>query len=276
MSLKSSSQRCQYSGTKLLNRMSHPFSVAWVERGPAVHAPCRSRTLPLSQAQTLTSHPSQDLEVDFEPLPRKQATAISCIVASRTGMTAALFKKARKSTTGAITLKAFVEGPYGGLENMRSYGTVVLFAGGVGITHQISILHGLVCAFADGTCATRKAVLVWSVREVEQLEWVGRWMDELVNMPRRGNELKVLLYVTRTSVVESGNGVVFKETGGREEVTFGRMNVRDLVRREFENRVGAMCVGVCGPGGLADDVRMATREVMGLGKVDFWEESFTW
>jgi predicted KAP-like P-loop ATPase len=48
---------------------------------------------------------------------------------------------------------------------------------------------------------------------VEQLEWVGRWMDELVNMPRRGNELKVLLYVTRTSVGESGNGVVFKGDG---------------------------------------------------------------
>jgi hypothetical protein len=266
----------QYYGAKLLDRMSHPFSVAWVDHGPAIHSPWRNRTLPLSQAQTLTSHPSQDSEVDFKPLPRKKETAISCIVASRTGMTAALFNKARKSATGAITLKAFVEGPYGGLENMRSYGTVVLFAGGVGITHQISILHDLVSAFADGTCATRKAVLVWSVREVEQLEWVGQWVDELVNMPRRGNELKVLLYVTRTNVGESGNGVVFKETAVREEVKFGRMNVRDLVRGEFENRVGAMCVGVCGPGGLADDVRMATREVMGLGKVDFWEESFTW
>jgi hypothetical protein len=42
----------------------------------------------------------------------------------------------------------------------------------------------------EGTCATRKAVLVWSVREVEQLKRVGRWMAELVNMPR---QLKVLL-----------------------------------------------------------------------------------
>jgi hypothetical protein len=33
---------------------------------------------------------------------------------------------------------------------------------------------------------------------------------------------------------------------------------------------------VCGRGGLADDVRAATRAVMDDGYVDLWEESFTW
>jgi hypothetical protein len=36
-----------------------------------------------------------------------------------------------------------------------------------------------------------------------------------------------------------------------------------------------MSVGVCGPGGLADDGPAATRDVMDIGYVDFWEESFT-
>jgi hypothetical protein len=75
--------------------------------------------------------------------------------------------------------------------------------------------------------------------------------------------------VTRTSVGESRNGIVFKETGVREEVTFGRMNVRNLVRTKFENQVSAMCVGICGPGRLGDDVRMATRGGDGLRKGRF-------
>ena len=49
-----------------------------------------------------------------------------------------------------------------------------------------------------------------------------------------------------------------------------------MLEREFEMRVGAMCVGVCGPGALADDVRSAARGRVGEGKVDFWEEGFTW
>jgi hypothetical protein len=40
--------------------------------------------------------------------------------------------------------------------------------------------------------------------------------------------------------------------------------------------LGLCVLGFVGQVDLADDVRMATREVMGLGKVDFWEESFTW
>lgn len=69
---------------------------------------------------------------------------------------------------------------------------------------------------------------------------------------------------------------VMKEVGYSETLTFGRMNIQEVVRHEFEQRVGAMSVGVCGPGGLADDVRATTRAVMDLGNVDFWEESFTW
>lgn len=63
----------------------------------------------------------------------------------------------------------------------------------------------------------------------------------------------------------------------------GRANPKVLVRKAFQERVGAMAVGVCGPGGFADDVRAAVRGVMreeeeggGRGVLDFVEESFTW
>ena len=61
-----------------------------------------------------------------------------------------------------------------------------------------------------------------------------------------------------------------------EEYRQGRPDVRRIVQEEFEDRIGAMTIGVCGPGPLADDVRYAARGVMEQGKVDFWEEAFTW
>jgi hypothetical protein len=50
-----------------------------------------------------------------------------------------------------------------------------------------------------------------------------------------------------------------------------------LLKKEVHRQMGAMCVTVCGPGSLADDVRAATREVQDQGTVvDFIEESFSW
>jgi hypothetical protein len=34
---------------------------------------------------------------------------------------------------------------------MHSYGTVMLFAGGVGITHQVPLVRDLVAGYANGT-----------------------------------------------------------------------------------------------------------------------------
>lgn len=93
--------------------MSHPFSVAWADRHQLENV---TWSPTIKSAQILTSSPSNDSEADIKPYPKNTRITISCIVASRTGMTAALYKKARKSNAGVISLKAFVEGPYGGLE----------------------------------------------------------------------------------------------------------------------------------------------------------------
>ena len=49
-----------------------------------------------------------------------------------------------------------------------------------------------------------------------------------------------------------------------------------ILRNEVKEQAGAMCVTVCGPGGLQDDVRVAVRDVQEHGVVDLIEESFTW
>lgn len=253
--------------------MSHPFSVAWVEQGPN----CNPTSSPTPRnARLPTSFLSNDPEGHQETWLKNTNTAISCIVASRSGMTAGLYRRARKSPTGIIRLSAFVEGPYGGLENLRSYGTVLLFAGGVGITHQLSHLHDLVRGFSDGRCSTRKVILVWSVQTQDQLKWVKPWLEEVLEMPMRESRVEIYFYVTR-AIREEGDAVTVKETGGLlQHIEFGRMYVGQIVGREFQERVGAMTVGVCGPGGLADDVRASARALMNHGKVDFWEEAFTW
>lgn len=66
-------------------------------------------------------------------------------------------------------------------------------------------------------------------------------------------------------------GVVIDTTVGR------RMDVRALIEAEAARKEGSLAVVVSGPGGMADEVRMAVVEVAKRGvEVVFVEESYTW
>ncbi|SPO02701.1 related to ferric-chelate reductase [Cephalotrichum gorgonifer] len=230
---------------------SHPFSVAWAAEAVDTGAEKLAMT-------------RQDV------LSAKKST-ISFIVRERTGITNTLYKKAISSPGGRLETKCFVEGPYGAMHSLQSYGTVMLFAGGVGISHQVPYVRELVAGFANGTVATRKLVLVWTIQSPEHLEWIRPWMTEILAMERRREILRVMLFVSRprsTKEIHSPSATV--------QMFPGRPNIETLVGIETESQVGAMAVTVCGPGTLSDEVRRAVRNRMDNTSIDFIEEAFTW
>ena len=239
--------------------MNHPFSIAWSDTRPAFDITAMDEKLPQRKTSCVDSS-------------TKTTTTFSLIIAKRTGMTAKIFDKARASTTGTITTYGMVEGPYGGLDRLQSYGTVVLFAAGVGITHQIGHVRDLLEGHAAATVSTQRIVLLWSVKNTETLEWVRPWMDEILQLPNRKQVLRVLLFVTKP---RSAREVVSRSE--TVQMYPGRCNPAVILGKEMVARVGAVGVTVCGPGAFADDVRGAVRGIVDEGKtVDFVEESFTW
>ena len=240
--------------------MSHPFSIAWSDE----------RQTPYLTPEKLST--DSDVESAITELPAQTSTNISLIIAKRTGMTATLFNKARASPNGVLRTYGLVEGPYGGIDRLHSYGTVILFAAGVGITHQIGHVRDLLQGQRAGTIATQKVVLCWSVKNTETLEWIRPWMDEILQMSNRKQVLRVLLFVTQP---RSAREVVSRSE--TVQMFPGRCNPAVILGKELPNRVGATAVTVCGPGAFADEVRGAVRGVLGDGAtVDFVEESFTW
>ena len=240
--------------------MNHPFSIAWSDSRSTPHLALEAEKLPISKS---------DLDL---PEPTRSTTTIYMVIAKRTGMTASLYDRARASPTGIIALSGLVEGPYGGLDSMHSYGTAILFAAGIGITHQIGHVRELLELQAAEAVATRRVVLVWSIKNTETLEWVRPWMDEILAMPNRKQVLRLMIFVTRPRSA--------KEVSSRSETVQmfpGRCSPKELLRNEMDRRFGAVGVTVCGPGAFADDVRAAVREVgVTKGTCDFVEEAFTW
>lgn len=281
--------------------MSHPFSVAWTNpeseppTGPLVaDRDENSEDSSLLNKETLDhaiveeglvsaalkSPNYLEREADYSSLITKRKippTSLSLICAARTGMTRKIYEAAMQAPARTIFTSGFVEGAYAGHDNLASYGTVVMFAGGAGITHHlVQIRHLLACAHAR-TVATRKIVLVWSVRDLEALSWVAPWMDEILKMPGRREMLTMHLFVTKArgpaDYVSPSRSIELKGARCQPGVILDKV----LRRAPSEGgRVGACFVSVCGPGALADEVRKAVRERIWVGALEMNEESFTW
>ncbi|KAI0024682.1 ferric reductase like transmembrane component [Xylariomycetidae sp. FL0641] len=230
---------------------SHPFSLAWSE-----------------EAEDLAS---DKLAMNRQEVLAMRKTTMSFIIRARTGMTNTLYTRAAAQPEGRLTTTCLVEGPYGGEHRMDSYGTVMLFAGGVGITHAVPHVRDLVAGFANGSAATRKIVLVWIIQSPDHLEWIRPWMTEILSMDRRRECLRIMLFVSRprsTKEIHSPSSTV--------QMFPGRPNIETLMGMEMEQQVGMLGVTVCGPGALSDEVRQAVRRKQYDGAIDFIEEAFSW
>lgn len=179
---------------------SHPFSVAWTD----VEVPLSRISSDPMYKETGGSSMIKEAGGSVYSIPQSELggkQALSAVVRRRTGFTDSLYRKADKA--GAydgvkLTLNAYVETGYGVHQSvLSSCGTVMLFAGGVGITHQMPYVRHLVEGYAAGTVAARKVVLVWVTQSPEHLEWIRPWMTQILSMDRRREVLMIKLYITR-------------------------------------------------------------------------------
>ncbi|CAZ84240.1 unnamed protein product [Tuber melanosporum] len=232
---------------------SHPFTIAW------------------SENEQYIKFDEEKLSLHRQDIAHVGQSTLSLVIRRRTGFTDTLYKKAYGTPEGRFTTRALVEGPYGKVDTLGSYGTVVLIAGGIGITHPVPYVRELLDGYAKGTVATRRITLVWAIQSPEHLEWVRPWMTDILAMEKRREVLKVLLFVTRpksTREIHSPSDTV--------QMFPGRPNIDTLLDMEIDQKMGKVAVAVCGSGSLSDDVRRAVRGKTHKANIDFIEEAFSW
>jgi ferric-chelate reductase len=177
------------------------------------------------------------------------------------------------SPNETFTTTGFLEGPYSShAVNMASYGTAILFSGGVGITHHLLFIRDLLLRAAADRAATRSITLVWAVRSMDSVRWVMEYVQEILQMPYAETILTIMLFVSKPR----SRGEM-RSPGGVIRTFAGRCNPATVLKEIIPRRIGATVVSVCGPGALGDDVREAARRQVDRGvALDFVEEAFTW
>jgi len=123
----------------------------------------------------------------------------------RTGFTNRLLARA---IIGGTQLSAFVEGPHGHGFDLQDFGTVVLFASGIGIFGHLAYIQELVHDYRHSKTKTRDFLLIWHVDNKYQLDLV--W--EVVNNILRRDDLPGAATRENTHAL-SGNGKIDRYLG---------------------------------------------------------------
>ncbi|PWW79784.1 hypothetical protein C7212DRAFT_349471 [Tuber magnatum] len=242
---------------------SHPFSIAW------------SSIEESTQMVEMTQTPERwEIQNSTPTTATPQAATVHFIISKRNGFTKALYDAAQSAaatadpekpeTRCALKVLGLVEGPYDGHHSFDSFGTVVLVAGGVGITHCLGYVRHLLHRYSEGTVATQRVKLVRVIRKSEHINWVSDWLEEILRMP----------LCRRVHTTISGNG--WAGRGGLVKVHVRRPEFETVLEKVVRRRVGATAVTVCGGGAVSDSVRTATLKFVDQATIDFSEESFTW
>jgi predicted ferric reductase len=288
---------------------SHPFSIASWDEGipratslsPQNHVsstfqlpqsatagrPVHKRDgleIPKSQNTRAASIELRNLTIGTIPsatFPAQTKPSISFLLRPESGLTQHLHRHllASKTHSPQKPIPVLIEGPYGSapLTHLRDTDTIIALAGGIGITSILGYLQLYLESFhpfnseaefplPNGKSVRRmcaaKFLLFWSAREESLIRAVKSQLDDAGILAGQGVQLRIVC------------------TGGGNERE-ARMDFGALVKRLVvsEGRNGRrVAVVSCGPGAMADGIRAAVVDCLGLEgvEVELVEEAFCW
>ncbi|KAG5661818.1 hypothetical protein KAF25_004057 [Fusarium avenaceum] len=233
---------------------NHPFSVAAVSTRPVGPHKTRSQ---LSRENESLEEKNVTNVTDLEQYSSETNVSGLVILVRRHGGLTSLLSASRNSTAGIPVL---IEGSYGHQPILASsiaspdieYPNVVCVAGGVGISGVLSYLNQSPSALGLGG----KKKLLWGVRTEPLVEAV------------------------RTIIPRVGFAADGQETWNDFDVSISvgrRIDLKKALTKELGSAVCGTTIVVCGPAGMADEVRATVTE-LGTGGVvvRLVEESFVW
>ncbi|OCF42658.1 hypothetical protein I317_03517 [Kwoniella heveanensis CBS 569] len=256
-----------------------------------------------STVRPLESHP---FSIATVPRPDEQSNSVRNMVfllKPLSGFTKTLFEDVR-ANEGKVTYKVLIDGPYGGAgHDLRAFDSVLVIAGGTGITWALSVLQDL-AYYGKG----QEVRMIWAVRHTDALSW---FEHELETLQKRMPSFKIQIYVTRenprsTATIsvdetkehhpaDEGRFIPIDTPATELSMSFdkthkfpsnpGRPYLPALIEEQARTTQGSLSVACCGPPSMLVDCSNAvTKAQIGilkgvypeLNEVFLKSESYGW
>ncbi|KAI5845064.1 ferric reductase like transmembrane component-domain-containing protein, partial [Morchella snyderi] len=172
-----------------------------------------------------------------------------------------------KNSGRELEIKCLIEGAYGVNHPLHLYETVVLIAGGVGITTILPYLCDYMerARGSERTTMTQRLVFLWTAKEEELVENLVSKRFPRGCLTRR--DISMQLYVTK---MKQGQNKLLPG------VKYMRPDIGEILRAEQARLVGKMSILSCGPSVLVDIVRTAVVDCLDKDRkhIEYFEESY--
>ncbi|KAJ8098228.1 ferric reductase NAD binding domain-containing protein [Lipomyces tetrasporus] len=221
-------------------------------------------------------------------LVEKRGDKYIFVAKAKGGVTKKLWNYLSKKPDSSAQLGVWIEGPYGEKFNTMPFGTVLLIAGGIGI----SALYGYATELKQQAKAGQQhVILVWVCRREDTVYPLATQIFEMF----KGNGVEVHLYFTDDS--KRGSTVKEEVRSNDEKSTdmsnassddaiefvlssakYTRPDLTRTVTDVVRSATTSVAVVVCGPAEMNDECRRATVANVdcGTARVEYFEESFAW
>ncbi|KIJ53374.1 hypothetical protein M422DRAFT_202279 [Sphaerobolus stellatus SS14] len=261
-------------------------------------------TLPDISSLPIESHPFTISSVDSKIGGNIGEKELVFIIRARDGFTARLRDVARDHSGKSVNV--ILDGPYGAPPNLASFETVILIAGGTGVTYTLPLFTDLVKRARENKAVCRRIVFIWSIRVLAQMRWVSSTLVQALLEAPTYLQIDIRVHVTSlgtdsipaiekisekeaieiseydlaalpsTPTRSSSSVMNDSEVASTPElvkmrgvrVEKGRPDLKGILDEEISSSLGPVSVDVCGPHLLSDSVRsILASDVAGPGDI---------
>ncbi|KAK8858407.1 hypothetical protein IAR55_002634 [Kwoniella newhampshirensis] len=147
-------------------------------------------------APSITSSPHESHPFSIANVPTETSNEAIFLIRVHSGFTKRLLQALDSGLTDSVPL--YLEGSYGYPHSLDSYSTVVLVAGGTGVTFTSSHLLQILANARKGISAVRHLHLVWHIRHAEDIEWIAPLLNQAAEDIPPHMDVVVDVYVTKS------------------------------------------------------------------------------
>jgi ferredoxin-NADP reductase len=120
------------------------------------------------------------------------------LIRAQQGFTRRLVERIDTIAKSDLELGSFIEGPYGIGHDFNHFDTVVLVAGGTGITFGFGHLLAIIRAAREGKSAVSHVRLVWNVRHGMHLAWIAPLLNSALERGCGNLRVTIDAYITQS------------------------------------------------------------------------------
>lgn len=250
----------------------------------------------------------------FQAEKGKSMNNLELMIKSQNGATKYLYEYLKTQSNGTANFKILIEGPYGNCSAITTYDSVLVLAGGIGITAMYSYVRAMAATVKAG----QRISLMWVLGNEDLLHAFDEELRRLLEFPRENVEIHLCL----TQVANPNEGRVttwdssssrgtpahiqnpssvelldtLKESVEVNEVCaksvqsddleldpdhfihYGRPKIGETVARFIRTSTGSKAILSCGPAPFVDDTRdsIVSHIQESNMRVDYFEEAFSW